>query len=201
RKQLVEARKAEKLRRHSAGQPELLRDIDTMIVILNRRIENARRADKGDHQTKPGTNGASQFADCCARHRPHRSCYLAWRTAEPGPLDRRQIASLAGLAPHARESGTRKGARRIGAGGVKFAKLSISNAHCSAASACPHQNAAALDRSRQSTKDRSHRSRKTAACYYQCYDPRQTTHQAMMENTVAPKWGFCRDARPLTIEP
>ncbi len=39
RKQLVETRKAEKRRRNSAGQSELLRDIDNMIAILNRRID------------------------------------------------------------------------------------------------------------------------------------------------------------------
>ena len=35
---------------------------------------------------------------------------------ELGTLCRRRIASLAGLAPHARESGTRRGARRIWGG-------------------------------------------------------------------------------------
>jgi len=35
---------------------------------------------------------------------------------EPGALCRRRIASLAGLAPHARESGTWRGTRRIRGG-------------------------------------------------------------------------------------
>ncbi|WP_366462370.1 IS110 family transposase [Hyphomonas sp. BRH_c22] len=38
---------------------------------------------------------------------------------ELGKLDRRKIASLAGLAPHARESGTSRGTRRIWGGGRK----------------------------------------------------------------------------------
>lgn len=43
RRQLVEMRKAEKVRRHSAGQSELLREIDGMIVLLNRRIDRLDR--------------------------------------------------------------------------------------------------------------------------------------------------------------
>ena len=38
RRQLVEMRKAEKVRRHSAGRPELLREIEGMIALLDRRI-------------------------------------------------------------------------------------------------------------------------------------------------------------------
>lgn len=44
---------------------------------------------------------------------------------ELGTLCRRKIASLAGLAPDARESGTWKGARRIRGGRRRFAKPSI----------------------------------------------------------------------------
>ena len=43
RKQLVEARRAEKMRRHSAGQPEILCEIDTMIALLSRKIEKLDR--------------------------------------------------------------------------------------------------------------------------------------------------------------
>ena len=38
RKQLVEMRKAEKVRRHSAGQADMLRDIEAMISLLDRRV-------------------------------------------------------------------------------------------------------------------------------------------------------------------
>ncbi len=56
RKQLVDTRKAEKLRHHSANQPELLRDIDTMIVTLNRRIN------KLDGQIKAARRFVSRLA-------------------------------------------------------------------------------------------------------------------------------------------
>lgn len=38
RKQLVETRKAEKVRRHNAGQPAILREIEAMIALLDQRI-------------------------------------------------------------------------------------------------------------------------------------------------------------------
>jgi transposase len=43
RRQLVEIRKAEKVRRHNAGQQEILRDIESMIALLDRRIEKLDR--------------------------------------------------------------------------------------------------------------------------------------------------------------
>jgi transposase len=43
RRQLVGTRKAEKVRRHNAGQREILRDIESMIALLDRRIEKLDR--------------------------------------------------------------------------------------------------------------------------------------------------------------
>ncbi len=101
RKQLVETRKAEKLRRHSAGQPELLRDIDTMIVILSRRI------DKLDGQTKAIIKQSRELTEQASLLAavpgigPTVLTTLLGELPELGTLGRRQIASLAGLAPHA----------------------------------------------------------------------------------------------------
>ncbi|WP_018687238.1 IS110 family transposase [Ahrensia kielensis] len=47
---------------------------------------------------------------------PQTACHLMASLPELGQVNRRQIASLAGLAPHARESGLYKGKRTINGG-------------------------------------------------------------------------------------
>lgn len=116
RKQLVEARKAEKLRRHSAGQPELLRDIDSMITILDRRIEKLDKQIAEIIADSPALADQARLLTAVPGIGPTVLATLLGELPELGALDRRPIASLAGLAPHARESGTWKGARRIWGG-------------------------------------------------------------------------------------
>ncbi|MCC0032581.1 MAG: IS110 family transposase [Brucellaceae bacterium] len=116
RRQLVAMRKAEKVRRHNAGQAEMERDIDAMIAILGRRIA------KIDSQIKEHIANTRTLCDKARLLAPVPGVgpvVLATLLAdmpELGSLDRRRIASLAGLAPHARESGKWKGARRIWGG-------------------------------------------------------------------------------------
>jgi transposase len=123
RKQLVDTRKAEKLRRHSAGQPELLRDIDTMIVILNRRIDKLDGQIKAIIKQSRELTEQANLLTAVPGIGPTVLATLPGELPELGTLDRRQIASLAGLAPHARESGTWKGARRIWGGRRKVREV------------------------------------------------------------------------------
>ena len=116
RKQLVEARKAEKLRRHSAGQPELLHDIDSMIAIFDRRIEKLDKQIAAIIAQCPDLTAQARLLSTVPGIGPTVLATLLGELPELGTLDRRRIASLAGLAPHARESGTWKGARRIWGG-------------------------------------------------------------------------------------
>lgn len=116
RRQLVEARKAEKLRRHAAGQPELLRDIDGMIAILDRRIGTLDRQIAEIIADSPALAAQARLLAAAPGIGPTVLATLLGALPELGTLDRRRIASLAGLAPHARESGTWKGARRIWGG-------------------------------------------------------------------------------------
>ena len=116
RSQLVEMRKAEKVRRHDAGQPDILADIEELIAQLTRRIEAldkqiakliAQSAELAEQarllSTVPGIG-------------PTVLATLLGELPELGTRCRRRIASLAGLAPHARESGTWRGKRSIWGG-------------------------------------------------------------------------------------
>ncbi|MCQ9156935.1 transposase [Acidomonas methanolica] len=98
RRQLVDMRKAEKLRRHSAGHDDIAEQIKAMIAADRTLADQAALM-----SAVPGIG-------------PTVLAILLGELPELGTLCRRKIASLAGLAPHARESGTWKGARRIWGG-------------------------------------------------------------------------------------
>lgn len=116
RSQLVEMRKAEKVRRHDAGQPDILADIEELIALLTQRIE---ALDKQIGEL------IAQSAELAEQARllsavpgigPTVLATLLGELPELGARCRRRIASLAGLAPHACESGTWRGKRRIWGG-------------------------------------------------------------------------------------
>ena len=116
RRQLVDIRKAEKTRRHNAGQDEIALQIEAMIGLLTHQITELDRTIAQlieEDQTLFLTSPPSQRS---AGHRPDCLTTLLGELPELGTLDRRRIASLAGLAPHARESGTWRGARRVRGG-------------------------------------------------------------------------------------
>lgn len=116
RKQLVEMRKAEKNRRHGAGQPELLRDVESMIRLLDRRVKTLDRQIAGIIAASPDLAARAELLRTVPGVGPTVLATLLGELPELGTIDRRKIASLAGLAPHARESGTWRGARRIRGG-------------------------------------------------------------------------------------
>lgn len=116
RRQLVDMRKAEKLRLHSAGHDDIAEQIDTMIALLSTQINVL------DQRIKALIAADHALAEQAALMRavpgigPTVLAILLGELPELGTLCRRKIASLAGLALHARESGTWKGARRIWGG-------------------------------------------------------------------------------------
>lgn len=116
RKQLVEMRKAEKMRRHSAGQAEIRRDIEAMIVLLDRRVTRLDREIAMLIDTCPELAEQARLLSAVPGVGPTVLATLLGELPELGTLCRRKIASLAGLAPHARESGTWRGSRRIWGG-------------------------------------------------------------------------------------
>ena len=113
RRQLVDIRKAEKTRRYNAGQDEIARQIEVMIDLLTRQIGELDRAIAQLIQDDPALSSQARLLRAVPGIGPTVLATLLGELPELGTLDRRRIASLAGLAPHARESGTWRGARRI----------------------------------------------------------------------------------------
>ncbi|WP_075223095.1 IS110 family transposase [Acuticoccus yangtzensis] len=116
RRQLVDIRKAEKTRRHNAGQDEIAAQIEAMIGLLTRQIAELDRAIAGLIEEEPTFSSQARLLRAVPGIGPTVLATLLGELPELGTLDRRRIASLAGLAPHARESGTWRGARRIWGG-------------------------------------------------------------------------------------
>lgn len=116
RKQIVDMRKAEKLRRHSAGQDDILRDINAMIEVLDRRVKALDTEIARLIASDPVLSKQADLLGAVPGIGPTVLATLLGELPELGTLCRRRIASLAGLAPHARESGLWKGSRRIWGG-------------------------------------------------------------------------------------
>lgn len=116
RRQLVDMRKAEKLHRHSAGQDEITASIEAMIQLLGRQIADLDLRIAGLIDEDGALADQARLLAAVHGIGPTVLATLLGELPELGTLCRRRIASLAGLAPHARESGTWRGARRIWGG-------------------------------------------------------------------------------------
>ena len=116
RNQLVEMRKAEKVRRHDAGQPDILADIEEMIAHFTRRIEALDKQIASLIARSAELAEQARLLAAVPGIGPTVLATLLGELPELGTRCRRRIASLAGLAPHARESGTWRGKRSIWGG-------------------------------------------------------------------------------------
>ena len=105
RRPWVEMRKAEKLRRHSAGQDEIAAQIATMIVLLSGQILAIDRRIAGLIAADHTLSAQARLLAAVPGIGPTVLAALLGERPELGTLRRRRITSLAGLAPHARESG------------------------------------------------------------------------------------------------
>lgn len=113
RRQLVEMLGAEANRRRLTRQPRLRKQLDSHIAWLEAALG---RLDD-DLQKLVRTTPIWREAEDLLRSVPGvgdvTACTLIAELPELGRLDRRAIAALVGLAPFARDSGTRHGHRRI----------------------------------------------------------------------------------------
>ncbi|WP_334150761.1 IS110 family transposase [Hyphomicrobium sp.] len=116
RRQYKDMETQEKNRLRRIADPELTRDIQSLLAILERRVAKLEK------------QISQQLSECEELHRvssllasapgigPVSASVLVADMPELGSADRRQIVSLAGLAPRAYESGKFKGKRRLADG-------------------------------------------------------------------------------------
>lgn len=116
RDQLVEMRKAERIRLKGVTDPVVVDSLkavialfDSQIRALQRRIGSAISASAGLARDAALLRSAAGVGSVCA------AIVLA-NLPELGRIDRRAVAALAGLAPIARESGLMRGKRHVQGG-------------------------------------------------------------------------------------
>jgi transposase len=116
RADLVAIIAAETNRLHQAQEAFIRRDIKSLLAVLQRRRLAMEKA------IADQLHAADDLARLEARLRtapgvgPLVAAMLIANLPELGRLDRRELASLAGLAPHANESGSHRGRRKVWGG-------------------------------------------------------------------------------------
>jgi transposase len=115
RRQLIDMRAAEQKRKKSA--PAVVHvSIDAVIEVLSKQIDDV---DKDMHRTiraTPAWRDADDRNQSTPGVGPVLSTTITALVPELGTLDRKQIASLIGVAPHNDDSGKREGKRRTWGG-------------------------------------------------------------------------------------
>jgi len=115
RRQLVEMLIAERNRLGFAKRP-IRRDIDQHIRWLEKRLKDVDRELAAAVQASPVWRATEDLLRTVPGIGPVVSRTLLGELPELGQLNRKQIAALVGLAPHARDSGTFRGKRMIWGG-------------------------------------------------------------------------------------
>lgn len=133
RQDMVAQRTAAKNRRSAPGSSVAAEVLDRQVNFLDKEIEELDKAIAKQLKTD------TQLASAHARLRQHKGLGPVASTAllallpELGSLNRKQVASLARLAPHPNESGQMSGRRRTGRGGRSGIKPALFMAALSAA--------------------------------------------------------------------
>jgi transposase len=115
RRQLVAMRTAE-LNRRALAQVEVCKSIDAVLKILNRQIDDVEHDIDGTIRHSPVWREKDDLLRSVPGVGPGTSHLLLAALPELGRLNRRQIASLVGLAPFNRDSGLLRGRRMIRGG-------------------------------------------------------------------------------------
>lgn len=116
RDDLVAMRVQEKNRLAQAHDPAVKADIRSMIALLDRRVAKADTAIADQIATDDALAARAERLRTAPGIGPVTAAVLTARLPELGHVDRRAIASLAGLAPHACDSGQMRGKRMIWGG-------------------------------------------------------------------------------------
>lgn len=113
-------RKAEKVRRHDAGQDEIAEEIEAKIDRLCVRIDALDRKIAALLAADRELRRQAELLTAVPGIGPVLPPTPLGELPEPGSLCRRRIASLAGLAPHAHDGEAWRGVRRIRCGRRKL---------------------------------------------------------------------------------
>lgn len=116
RDQLVEMRKAERIRLKGVVDPVLIDSLKTVIALLDVQIHALERRIAETVARSADLAREAAILRSAAGVGPVCAAVLLAALPELGQVDRRAVASLAGLAPIARESGLFKGKRHVQGG-------------------------------------------------------------------------------------
>lgn len=106
----------EKNRLKRVADPDMKNDIQSLLTVFERRIAKLEQQIRQHLQGCDELRETSQLLETVPGIGSVTASVLMADMPELGQIDRRQIVSLAGLAPRAFESGKYKGKRRLGAG-------------------------------------------------------------------------------------
>ncbi|MCR6658412.1 MAG: transposase [Asticcacaulis sp.] len=117
RRQMVEMRKQERTRRHQfCNDPWICQSLDHMLSILDQQIRSIEAVIRELIEANSDFRKASVCLQSAPGIGPVTAATLIADLPELGHRNRKQIASLTGLAPHPRDSGTFRGKRTIWGG-------------------------------------------------------------------------------------
>lgn len=117
RRQMVEMRKQERTRRHQfCNDPWMCQSLDHMLSLLDEQIRGIEAVIRDLIEANPDFRKASICLQSAPGIGPVTAATLIADLPELGNRNRKQIASLTGLAPHPRDSGTFRGKRTIWGG-------------------------------------------------------------------------------------
>lgn len=116
RDQLVEMRKAERIRLKGVNDPVVVDSVKAVIALLDSQIRALERHIGNTVATCGGLARDAALLRSAAGVGPVCAAVVLASLPELGRLDRRAVAALAGLAPIARESGLMRGKRHVKGG-------------------------------------------------------------------------------------
>jgi transposase len=116
RDQLVEMRKAERIRSRSDLDPVLTDSLQTVLAVLDQQIRQLDKRIQALLEASPVLSPDQALLRATPGIGPVAASILIACLPELGGVDRRAIAALAGLAPIARDSGLMRGRRHVQGG-------------------------------------------------------------------------------------
>ena len=116
RQQLIKIRAAENNRLEKASTPYVISSLNKIIELLDSEIKEIDQIIEQTIRQNPVWSAKEESLRQVKGVGPATACQLLATLPELGQLNRRQIASLAGLAPINRDSGQFRGVRMIGGG-------------------------------------------------------------------------------------